>query len=178
MSEMRTLLHFSEDPTVEVFVPHVPPTSIEPEPFVWAVDEAHAPSYWFPRNCPRACCWADSTTEAPDSCLKSLGMSGGRRMHAIEACWLDRVRDCKLFAYQFDPEAFELKVEDAGYWVAREEVRPLSITPFGDLLTEHVKARIEFRVVTNLWPLIDAIVASGLEFSIIRKANAQPRHAG
>jgi hypothetical protein len=29
--------------------------------------------------------------------------------------------------------------------------------------------------VPNLWPVIDAIVASGLEFSIIRKANALPR---
>jgi uncharacterized protein DUF6886 len=59
--------------------------------------------------------------------------------------------------------------------VAREEVRPLSVVPVGDLLAAHVKAQIELRIVPNLWPLIDAIVDSGLEFSIIRKANAQPR---
>ena len=45
----------------------------------------------------------------------------------------------------------------------------------GDLLQRHVEAGIELRIVTNLWPLIDAIVASGLEFSIIRQANAQGR---
>ncbi len=22
-----------------------------------AIDREHAPSYWFPRQCPRACCW-------------------------------------------------------------------------------------------------------------------------
>jgi hypothetical protein len=43
----------------------------------------------------------------------------------------------------------------------------------GDLLARHTEAGIELRIVTNLWPLIDAIVSSGLEFSIIRKANAQ-----
>jgi len=60
-------------------------------------------------------------------------------------------------------------------WVARCEVSPLSITPLGDLLARHVEAEIELRIVRNLWPLIDAIIASGLEFSIIRQANAQQR---
>jgi hypothetical protein len=32
--------------------------------------------------------------------------------------------------------------------------------------------------VPNLWPIIDAIVASGLQFSIIRKMNARSRDAG
>ena len=96
-------------------------------------------------------------------------------MHAIEACWLDRFCHCKLYAYEFDASLFELKLADAGYWVAREEVRPLSVVPVGELLAAHVKAQIELRIVPNLWPLIDAIVDSGLEFSIIRKANAQPR---
>jgi hypothetical protein len=47
----------------------------------------------------------------------------------------------------------------------------------GDLLARHVEAAIELRIVRSLWPIIDAIAASGLEFSIIRKANAQPRLA-
>ena len=36
-------------------------------------------------------------------------------------------------------------------------------------------AGIELRFVENLWPTIDAILDSGLGFSIIRKANALPR---
>ena len=173
---MTVLFHFSENPSIEVFAPRVAPTSNEAEPLVWALDEAHAPSYWFPRACPRACCWtAEEQLLHRESAL--LGLGRARRMHAIEACWLDRFRDCKLFAYQFDSSLFELKLADAGYWVARQAVCPLSVTAVGDLFAAHVKAKIEFRIVPNLWPLIDAIVDSGLEFSIIRKANAQPRRS-
>jgi hypothetical protein len=62
-------------------------------------------------------------------------------------------------------------------WVTQEDVIPLSVVPIGDSLDRHVDAGIELRVVPNLWPLIDRIVASGLEFSIVRKANAHPRCA-
>ena len=68
-----------------------------------------------------------------------------------------------------------MKVADAGYWVTDQEVTPRSVSPVGDLLKRHVEAEIELRIVKNLWNLIDAIVLSGLEFSIIRKSNAQPR---
>ena len=96
-------------------------------------------------------------------------------MHAIEGLWLERVRACRLFAYEFDAAFFEPKVAEAGYWVARCDVKPLTVSPVGDLLARHVEAGIELRVVSNLWPIIDAIVDSGLEFSVIRKANAKPR---
>jgi len=82
-----------------------------------------------------------------------------------------------LYRYEFDPAPFRLKIPDAGYWVANCEVAPLAITPVGDLLARHAEAGIELLIVMNLWPLIDAIVGSGLEFSIIRKANAQARVA-
>ena len=48
------VLHFSEDPTITVFEPHVARTARLPDAYVWAVDGAQAPSYWFPRQCPRA----------------------------------------------------------------------------------------------------------------------------
>jgi hypothetical protein len=80
-------------------------------------------------------------------------------------------------AYEFDPALFQPKIAEAGYWVARCDVAPLTVSPVGDLLARHVEAEIELRVVRNLWPIIDAIVGSELEFSIIRKANAQPRLA-
>ena len=133
------------------------------------------PSYWFPRDCPRACCWAGHSVAAEGAGLLALG--GARRLHAIEARWLDRVRNCRLYVYTFDASPFRLKIADAGYWVAHCDVKPLSVNPVGDLLARHAEGEIELRIVQNLWPLIDAIIASGLEFSIIRKANAQPRGA-
>lgn len=37
------LYHFSEDPSIERFVPHVPRTNPTHPPAVWAIDEVHAP---------------------------------------------------------------------------------------------------------------------------------------
>jgi hypothetical protein len=85
------------------------------------------------------------------------------------------MRGCDLFVYRFDRAQFRPHLEEAGYWTSKEDVRPVSIEPAGDLLTCHAKSGIEFRVVPDLWPLIDAVVASGLRFSIIRRANARPR---
>ena len=166
---MDTLLRLSEHPTIKLFRPHVARTSNEIEPLVWALDKAHAPSCWFPRDCPRACCWADETTPLAQAGAALLGLGGARRLHAIEGAWLDRVRACQLFVYEFDAALFQPKIAEAGYWVARCDVVPLSVSPMGELLARHVEAGIELRVVRNLWPIIDAIIASGLEFSIIRK---------
>jgi hypothetical protein len=88
---------------------------------------------------------------------------------------VERFRHCQLYVYEFDSVSFVSQVPDAGYWVAKDNIVPLSMQPAGDLLSRHVEAGIELRIVKNLWPLIDAVVASGLEFSVIRKANAQPR---
>lgn len=171
---MRALFHFSENPNITVFRPHVARTSEEIDSFVWAIDEEHAPSYWFPRDCPRACCWAG---ERPISAAGAalLDPGGAHRLHAIEAEWLKRFRACRLYVYQFDPAFFAPKVAEAGYWVAQSEVVPHAVNPVGDLLDRHVEEGIELRIVRNLWPLIDAMKVSGLEFSIIRSANARSR---
>ena len=46
----------------------------------------------------------------------------------------------------------------------------------GDAAIDKLFARgVELRVLSSLWPLRDAVVASSLGFSIIRMRNAQPR---
>ena len=171
---MPHLLHFSEDPDITVFRPHVPASSPDNPPLVWAVDEAHAPGFWFPRQTPRACCW---TLGKPLTELGRELLGGGMHMHAVESVWLERIRACRMFVYRFDSAPFATQTAEAGYYSTRETITPLSVEPVGDLLELHANAGIELRVVENLWPTIDAILASGLEFSIIRKANALPRAA-
>src|SRR5262245_59968364 len=51
------LHHFSEDPTITRFVPHVPATNPDHRPAVWTIDTEHAPLYWFPRDFPRVTVW-------------------------------------------------------------------------------------------------------------------------
>lgn len=166
------LLHFSEDPNIAVFAPHVAPTSAEKDALVWAVDEAHQPSYWFPRDCPRACCW-NNGTPLTDAGRALLGTAG--RMHAIEDVWLERVRACRLFVYRFDPKPFVLHDAPGGFWVSRETVTPLTVEPVGDLIARHAGAGIDLRTVEDFGAIADAIIASGLGFSIIRRRNARPR---
>jgi hypothetical protein len=141
---------------------------------VWAVDEAHAPGFWFPRQAPRATCWSigKPLTEIGRTLI---GMGASGRMHAIELDWLERMRTCKMYVYRFDAAPFRIYDVPAGYFCTEETIEPLTVEPIGDLLDLHAKAGIELRFVPNLWPIIDAIVASGLEFSIIRTMNAKPR---
>jgi hypothetical protein len=174
--EPGEVLHFSEDPTIRRFVPHVPATAKQPEPYVWAVDAARAPDYWFPRECPRAMAWATGTSSAADR-KRILGPGGGLRMHAIEYGWLEAMRTVRLFAYRLPADRFAPFPGPVPHAVvATEPVEPLGpAEPVGDLFALHEAAGIELRVLPNLWPLWDAVVASTLGFSGIRLKNARPR---
>jgi hypothetical protein len=48
----------------------------------------------------------------------------------------------------------------------------------GDLLALHAAAGIELRLMPDLWPWWDAVVASTVGFSGIRLRTATPRPAG
>lgn len=163
------VLHFSEDPTIQLFVPHVPATVPGSEPLVWAVDDAIAPSYWFPRDCPRVLAWVVATTTGDDR-ERILGPDGSERMHAIEYTWLDAMRTVKLFAYRLPAEKFRPVGEPIPYaWVTSETVKPVGPPePAGDLIALHYRAGIELRLLPSLVPLWGAVKTSTLGFSGIR----------
>ena len=48
------------------------------------------------------------------------------------------------------------------------------VVPLGEPVALHEEAGIELRVLPNLWPLWNDVVASTLEFSGIRLRNAEP----
>ncbi|HEY5787357.1 MAG TPA: hypothetical protein VIT65_21545 [Microlunatus sp.] len=171
-----TVLHFSEDPAIRKFAPHVAPTSSEPEAVVWAVDAERAPDYWFPRDCPRALAWATESTTDEDR-LAILGPSA-HRVHMIEYDWLTRLQAVLLYAYAFDAADFEPYSHDPSSHahVARSTVHPLGRPePVGDLVAAHDRAGIELRLVSTLWPWWDAVISSTVGFSGIRLRNARPR---
>ncbi|MDI1466011.1 hypothetical protein QEZ54_34050 [Catellatospora sp. KI3] len=169
------VLHFSEDPSITRFEPHVARTARQPEAYVWAVDHDRSPDYWFPRGCPRALTWIGPDTTAADAATV-LGPGGGTRLHAIEYGWLPALRSVRLYAYrlpadQFRP--FDAPVSHAH--VATEPVVPLGpAEPVGDLLELHEQAGIQLRVLPNLWPLWNGVITSTMEFSGIRLAAARP----
>jgi hypothetical protein len=170
------VLHFSEDPTITRFEPHLAPTSELTEPYVWTVDADHSPSYWFPRDCPRAMAWPRPETSAADR-ERIIGPGGGDRVHAIEYGWLERMRTTRLYAYRFDAGLFRPIGEPYPHaMVAVTAVVPLGPPePVGDLFACHAAAGIQLRVLPNLWGFFDAVVASSLSFSGIRMRYALPR---
>jgi hypothetical protein len=91
------LLHFSEDPTITRFAPHVAATAQQPEAYVWANSADRSPSYWFPRDCPRGTAWVGPHTTDDDR-DRILGAGGGHRVHAVEYAWLERIRTTRLYA--------------------------------------------------------------------------------
>jgi hypothetical protein len=54
-------------------------------------------------------------------------------------------------------------------------VAPAHVQVIDDPIAELLKRGVELRFVPNLWPLRDAVLASTLQFSIIRMRNALPR---
>jgi hypothetical protein len=173
---LSPLLHFSEDPTIERFVPHRPLGKEQETPRVWAIDDAHAPLYWFPRNCPRVAWWALRTSTA-DDVARWLGATCARMVLAMESGWLERLRACRLFAYRFDPAPF-VDLHDHGCHVSFTTVTPLGPPePVGDLLQRHADAGVELRLTPSLRPLERTLPQSTLHWSFLRMRNAAPEPA-
>ncbi|MFD6156176.1 DUF6886 family protein [Nocardia sp. NPDC060256] len=174
--EPGEVLHFSEDPTIDRFLPHTAPTARQPEPYVWAVDRDRAPGYWFPRACPRAMAWITADTTAADRAA-IIGPGGGERVHAIEYGWFDQLRSVTLYAYRLPAALFRPFGDPVPHaHVATVPVEPLAPPhKVGDLLKLHEHAAIQLRILPNLWDFWDAATASSLGFSGIRLRAARPR---
>lgn len=165
------LFHFSEDPTIARFVPRPPMARPEVEPLVWAIDDWHAPLYFFPRDCPRVCFWPLPTT-TPEDYARWFATVPGRMVIAIESAWLERLRAARLYRYRM-PEAPFVDTYDHGVHVSREAVVPIGDEPVGDLLAALMNAEAELRITPSLVPLGRAIIETTLHFSLIRMRNAR-----
>jgi hypothetical protein len=157
-----TLWHFSEDASLDRFVPR--------DGRVWAIDDRHSWLYWFPRDCPRACFWAvESTTD--EDVERWLDGDRARRVAVIESAWLERVRAATLYAYRLPREPFDL-VEDGRFYIASTNVDAIERVEVGDLLTRHADAGIELRIAPSLHPIWENVTETTLDFSGIRLRNA------
>jgi hypothetical protein len=164
------LWHVSEDGSIPRFEPRANPEHDSSDALVWAIDSEHAPAYWFPRDMPRGTFWAGATTTDQDV-ERFLTGDRGRRVHAIEAPWLDALHSASVYAYRLPSETFEPYGRAAGYFVSREAVDPVEVVELNDLIARHAAAGIELRIVPELLPLWERVIASTLEFSGIRLRN-------
>lgn len=176
---MTSLFHFSDDPSIEVFVPQpVRVPSVRPPgqewlngPLVWAVGEAHQATYLFPRDCPRILVWLTERTNEEDRAAW-WGDRSCRMIAHVEWSWLERIRTADLHRYELPPETFE-PLDDAWMWVSKEPVRPVVNGSCGNLLDALAAQHVELRVMERLTPLRDLWSTTSLHVSGIRLRNAQ-----
>ena len=109
----------------------------------------------------------DETTD--DDVDRFLDGDRRRRVHAIEAVWLEPMRAMRFVAYRVPEEPFEPWDR---FWISRTAVEPLELVELGDLLLRHADAEIEPRIVPGLLGLWDKVVNSMLDFSGIRLRTA------
>jgi len=165
------VFHFSEDGSIARFSPHVPPSNPGHPPAVWAIDDEHAPLYWFPRHCPRLSVWADGDDQR--EVLAAMFHTDARRICAAETKWFDRIRTCRLFRYEFDATAFRPWDDADGQYISDHVVEPVEVVELSDLLGLHAAADIELRITPKLGTLMDTILSSGLPFSFVRIRDAR-----
>ena len=168
------VLHFSEDPTITRFAPHVARTAQQPEVYVWAVDGERCPDYWFPRQCPRAMAWVTPAATDEDR-LRILGPGGGNRIHAVEYGWLEAMRSVELYAYRFAAADFRpFGATESHAYVSESEVRPLGPpVRVGDLFALHEQAGIQLRVLPRLQDFWSEVITTTLGWSGIRLRTAR-----
>jgi hypothetical protein len=172
------LFHFSDDPTIEVFVPR--PVRVPAErgpgrewlngPLVWAIDETRQEMYFFPRDCPRIVLWQGPATTPADRALW-WGARDCTAIAHIEWAWFERVKTTTLYRYEFAEAGFET-LNDAGMWVARSTVTPISMETITDLPAAMAAAGVELRIMDRLTPLRD-VWSTSLHASGVRLRNAR-----
>lgn len=160
----HALWHVSEDDSIGRFEPR--------EGKVWAIGTRLLPLYWFPRDCPRATFWAESTTNG-DDVERFLGGIRSRRVHVVEPAWSERMRTARVVAYRMPEEAFVENIDR--FWISQEPVEPLERVELGDLVEQHERAGIELRTDPHLLHFWEQVIASSLGFSGIRLRNARMR---
>ncbi|SDX04689.1 DUF6886 family protein [Paenibacillus sp. CF384] len=167
------LFHFSEDDSIGIFEPKVKQNRPEFPAVVWAIDEEHEFTYYFPRDCPRIVCRRDETTTTQHLDL-FFNHSIANTIVTVESDWYTRISKQTLYRYCFDDEGFELIDETAGYYISRQVVHPISVDQYDNLLERLLLKGVELRFTTNLYPLREAILASDFKgFGIHRFNNAK-----
>jgi hypothetical protein len=157
----HALWHVSEDDSIRRFEPR--------DGKVWALATRLLPLYWFPRECPRATFWAESTTTDGDI-ERFLGGDPSQRVHVVEPDWLPRMRTTRVLAYRMPEETFV--EDDDRFWISAMPVEPLERVDFGDLVVRHESAGIQLLTEAELVGFWDDVVASSLGYSGIRLRNA------
>lgn len=167
------LFHFSEQGNIEIFIPKEKQNRTDFPAVVWAIDEEHEFTYYFPRDCPRIVCrrTEDISEKNVDMFFKNTNAD---IIVTVESEWYARIIGQSLYKYYFEEDSFELFDKTAGYYISYQAVKPISIEKIDNLVERLLSKGIELRITPNLYPLRDAIINSDFkDFGIHRFNNAK-----
>jgi hypothetical protein len=103
--------------------------------------------------------------------------SAANRIRVMEAGWLGRMRECRLYAYRLPAGPFRPH-DVGGYWIAGEQVDAVDQVIIDDLAGRqagrHASAGIELRVTPSIWPFWRRAADSTVGFSGSRLRNSAP----
>lgn len=167
------LFHFSEESGIRVFVPRVKENRNHLPPVVWAIDDVHAFTFYFPRDCPRIV--YTRTNEMSDEDQRTFfGVTTSDIVVTVETDWYERIKRTTLYRYKMPSDTFQLFDAGAGYYISPQTIIPEEVEPLTHLLDLLFQQGIEVRFTPNLHPLRNAILNSTLnDFGIHRFANAK-----
>jgi hypothetical protein len=165
------LYHFSEDPSIERFVPRAPRRHPDAEPMIWAIDAWHSPLYFVPSDCPRVCFWPLPTTSAADL-RRFWSGTDARMVVTIEHAWIERLLTIPIYRYRLPDETFE-DCHDHGVYVSRSPITPLAVEAVGSPFEALAQATVELRLLPSLVSLAQSLIGTSLHWSLIRMGNAK-----
>ncbi|QOV11237.1 DUF6886 family protein [Viridibacillus arvi] len=170
------LFHVSEEQNIEVFEPRIPSRQDldQTKRLVWAINEKCLPNFLTPRNCPRVCFHINADTTKEDK-TRYLSSSTSNHVVVIENKWLQKMRNTKLYLYEFDSIEFQLLDKNAGYYVSEKKQVPINCVEINDLIEALSNRNVELKTVDSLWQLHDDVQHSSLSFSMCRMKFATPR---
>lgn len=174
---MERIFHISEEGNIGLFRPRPSPSKFEglTDDVVFGIGEALLHNYLLPRDCPRVTYYAVASTTQQDRDF--FLHSGAQYVIAIESKWVPIIQRTLLFCYEFEKGNFSVLDECAGYYISRKEERPIDVREIPDIFDELFRRQnIEVRILANLQPIAKKVVASSLNFSLIRMRNATSLH--
>jgi len=127
------LYHFSEDSDIQVFIPREKQNRAEFPAVVWAIDEEHEYSYYFPRDCPRIIC-KKTDTLSDENKDKFFKHSNADIIVTVESSWYPRIMNQIIYRYHFDDTNFERFDPTAGYYISYQVTKPLQIDRIDGLM--------------------------------------------
>lgn len=161
------LYHISESSNIAHLEPRVAKTG--DNAVVWAIHENLLHNYLLPRDCPRVTFYAKADSTSRDI---ELFLGGSKAVVAVEDAWSERIESAVLYCYQLPADTFECIDVGAGYYVSTKAVTPVGLREIRKPMQEIRDRGVEVRFMPELQELARSVVASSLQFSLIRMRNA------